>query len=80
MKIKLLTFGIAQEIIGSRELILEIDDSISVQQFRNELNEKYCTLNSMKSYAIAINQTYAFDEEILKSGDEVAVLPPVSGG
>jgi len=44
------------------------------------LVEKYPKLDKLNSYAIAVNESYAEDEVILKEGDVVAIIPPVSGG
>lgn len=35
---------------------------------------------AMRSAAVAVNQEYAIPEQVLQDGDEVAILPPVSGG
>ena len=41
---------------------------------------KYPQLENINSYAIAVNESYATDEIVLKENDVVAVIPPVSGG
>ena len=35
---------------------------------------------AMRSVAVAVNHEYAGVEQVLEDGDEVAILPPVSGG
>jgi molybdopterin converting factor small subunit len=37
-------------------------------------------LSEINSYAIAINESYAVNETILKENDLIAIIPPVSGG
>ncbi len=76
---KILCFGIAKDIIGTSELILD-EHQITVAQLKNQLNEKYPKLLEYKSYMIAINQEYANDESLISINDEIALIPPVSGG
>jgi molybdopterin converting factor subunit 1 len=79
MKCKIKTFGIARDILGNKELIVEINGT-KVSDLRNELSEKYPKLKSLKSLFIAVNQSYAEDHMELNDSDEIALIPPVSGG
>ncbi len=79
MKCRIKTFGIARDILGSKELVLEINGS-TVMDLRNDLAKQYPTLESLKSLFIAVNQSYAQDDTVLKETDEIALIPPVSGG
>ena len=47
---------------------------------KNLLKKKYTQLKQLNSYAIAVNESYAADELVLKENDVIAVIPPVSGG
>ena len=81
MKIEILAFGIIKDIVGCPSLQLEIEgEIISVKQLRNELEERYPQFKSLSSYMIALNNSYARDEEKINSTDEIALIPPVSGG
>ena len=80
MKIKLLAFGIATEILNARSIDLEVAETLSIGELRNLLNKQYIRLGELQSYAIARNKTYALDDEIISQTDEIAILPPVSGG
>lgn len=79
MKCKIKTFGIARDILGNKELIMEINGN-KVIDLRNQLSEKYPKLESLKSLFIAVNQSYAEDQMELNDSDEIALIPPVSGG
>jgi len=80
MKIITLFFGITADLIGKTELDIALEDSITVGAFKFILKEKYPQLKNINSYAIAVNEVYAKDSIILKEGDVVAIIPPVSGG
>ena len=80
MKIIILFFGITADLIGKTELDIALEDSITVGAFKFILKEKYPQLKNINSYAIAVNEVYAKDSIILKEGDVIAIIPPVSGG
>ena len=44
------------------------------------LKEKYLKLKNIDTYAVAVNEAYAEGPLVLKEGDVVAIIPPVSGG
>ncbi len=79
MKCKIKTFGVARDILGCKELIFEISGN-KVIDLRNELTKKYPSLESLNSLLIAINQSYSEDDAVLTETDEIALIPPVSGG
>lgn len=80
MKIKLLSFGIAKEIIGSRFLDLELPEGTDITKLRADLVARYPRLADLASVRLAINSEYANEQDMLAENDEVALIPPVSGG
>jgi len=80
MIIKTLFFGIAKDLIGASELKIDVAENSSVKDFETILKNEFLTLENLNSYAIAVNEAYANDDLILKTGDVVAIIPPVSGG
>ncbi|MDG1398230.1 MAG: MoaD/ThiS family protein [Polaribacter sp.] len=80
MIIKTLFFGIAKDLIGASELKIDVAENSSVKDFETILKNEFSTLENLNSYAIAVNEAYANDDLILKTGDVVAIIPPVSGG
>lgn len=76
MKIK--CFGIAKEITG--HAILEVPAVTSVELLRARLETLYPELKTISSYMIAVNQSYAMNEDLISDDDEIAIIPPVSGG
>ncbi|GIV31512.1 MAG: molybdopterin converting factor small subunit [Saprospiraceae bacterium] len=80
MKLQLLAFGIARDITGQRFLELELPEGTTVARLREWLTEKHPRFNSLASLRFAVNNEYAEEERTLQDGDEVAIIPPVSGG
>jgi len=80
MKIHILLFGIATDLLNTSSLELEVSENCTVAVFKKEIRATYPPLENINSYAIAVNEAYASDETILKSNDVVAIIPPVSGG
>lgn len=81
MKIEVLLFGVVKEIAGRSKLTLDFDSNItSVSNLKKLLIDKFPETKKLKSLLVAINESYANDEDTIKSGDEIAIIPPVSGG
>ncbi|MDC6406985.1 MULTISPECIES: MoaD/ThiS family protein [Maribacter] len=78
----LLFFGIAKDIVGTSQLDMDFgeDSPNSVAELKQALKKRYPEFSKLTSLAIAVNSEYASDDVQLKSNDEVAIIPPVSGG
>lgn len=76
----LLCFGVARDIAAGPRLSLDLPDAATVADLRQRLETTYPAFTELVSYAIARNESYAGDEEILTPGDVLAIIPPVSGG
>lgn len=73
-------FGITREIVGGRELTLELGDQKTVSGLKKILEEKFPSIKGLRSLVIAVNNEYANDSQPLTESDEIALIPPVSGG
>ncbi len=81
MKVKVLLFASLKDIAGRRALEMELDDASTLKQVTEKLASLYPEIGRMqKSVRIAINQEFADEEISLNNGDEIAFLPPMSGG
>ena len=81
MRVRILFFGILKDLAGKSSDSLEMPDGSSVRELLSLCSVQAPKLReSLASIAVAVNQEYAGPETALKSGDEVALLPPVSGG
>ncbi len=80
MEIELLFFGSIQDVIEKRTEKVNVNSLSSIKEFRVFLEEKYPKLKRHAQFSIAINMEYATDEQLIKNGDVIALIPPVSGG
>jgi molybdopterin synthase sulfur carrier subunit len=80
MKCRIKAFGISREIIGSKILEMELPEGYPVSDFKKDLFLKYPALLDLRSLYVAVNNEYASEESVLREGDEIALIPPVSGG
>ncbi|MDV7695531.1 MoaD/ThiS family protein [Chryseobacterium soli] len=80
MKLKILAFGITKDIFGTSEKEIEVDEGLTVSQLKNILEENFPGLKKLNSYFIAIDEEYAEEDQVITSTNEIAIIPPVSGG
>ncbi len=80
MKITIELFGITKEIIGKQSLTYELQQGNSVRILLANLYKDYPKLENLTSLLVAVNSEYAENEQILNENDEIALIPPVSGG
>ncbi|MEE9439712.1 MAG: MoaD/ThiS family protein [Saprospiraceae bacterium] len=73
-------FGIATDIIGERTYQIESNSIKNVGELRLYLDSKFEQLKTLNNYMIAVNHSYALPEDCIDPSDEIAILPPVSGG
>ena len=78
-RFKLKAFGITKEIIGAKESVVEVE-AATVEELKKFLFNKYPKLSGLKSLFIAVNHNYATDGQTITETDEIALIPPVSGG
>jgi len=79
MMLKVKAFGITKDIVGGREIMINATGQ-TVAALRLQLNLTYPPLVKLRSLLIAVNNGYAEDQVVLKDTDEIALIPPVSGG
>jgi len=80
MKLNILAFGITKDILGAAEKEIVVMEGISVGQLSHILETDFPQLKQLKSFFIAVNEEYAEGDRIIESSDEIALIPPVSGG
>lgn len=81
MRVRVLFFGMLKEIAGKPAEELDLQEGASVRDALTRYETQIPQLKALlSSVACAVNQQYAAPETKLNSGDELALLPPVSGG
>jgi molybdopterin converting factor subunit 1 len=80
-KVKVLFFATLQARAGTASTELELPANANVQDLKQLLIQRFPQLESfLGSTLVSINREFAFDGDIIPSGAEVALFPPVSGG
>jgi MoaE-MoaD fusion protein len=81
MRVRVLLFGVLKDVFQRSEDSLELRSGATVsdllEHYREQVPQK---AKLFQSLALAVNQEYAAAAHPLREGDEVALLPPVSGG
>ncbi len=79
MKIKLKFYARYGEKFGKEQIIV-IENSMTVENFLNLLYERFPSLKDEKNLIIAINDSMAPPDYVLRDGDSVSIFPPPGGG
>ena len=80
MKIKVLAFGISKEIFNGSSVSLELSNDATVYNLKYVLEQQFPRLKQLASYMVAVNNEYALPGDTIHERDEIAIIPPVSGG
>ena len=75
-----MAFGIAKDIFGSSSVSVEMVNDATVYNLKYALEKQYPGLKQLASYMVAVNNEYALTEDVIHPCDEIAIIPPVSGG
>jgi molybdopterin converting factor subunit 1 len=74
-------FARLRDIAGTPELVRDVEDGATVRALWDRLAAEFPEMASYeRSISVAVNADYARRDQRLTDGDEVAFLPPVSGG
>ena len=81
MQVRVLFFGVLKDLVGKRNEFIVLAPNATVGDLLSQLENRTPRLKAvLSSVAMSVNEEYAGPEVILKQGDEIALLPPVSGG
>ncbi len=75
-------FAVARDIVGSSVYTIDTKQvpCCTVGDVRRILCKEFPELLTLRSFAVAVNQRLADDTVVLTPHDEVAIIPPMSGG
>jgi molybdopterin converting factor subunit 1 len=80
-KIKVKLFAILRERVGESEITITVPSGITVNHLNSEILKKYPQLESFSNkFVTSVNCKVTTGDTVITSKDEVALLPPVSGG
>ena len=81
MHVKLLFFASLKDIVGSRQLDLDIPSGATVNDLLERLESRYPGFRRYRPVLLtSVNEEYVDKQAVISDGDEVALFPPVSGG
>lgn len=79
MKVRIIPFGVLKDWLDATPATVELPEGASVGDLLKSLSERLPP-TALRSIAVSVNAEYATAAQTLRDGDEVGLLPPVSGG
>ena len=74
-------FAGLHDLVGKRDVVLELPDGATVEQLRDRLGEEYPIVQPfLTTLVCAVDEEYVPPEYVLREGEDVALIPPISGG
>src|SRR6202162_5374147 len=80
MNVRVVLFAKPRELVGQPNVELALPTAATAADAWSQLSSRYDLGPLPRSFRCAVNSEYAGWDDPLKEGDELAVIPPVSGG
>jgi molybdopterin converting factor subunit 1 len=81
MRVQVLFFGVLKDLVGHASESLQLAEGATVADVLDHYESRIPRIREvLPSLALSVNQHYAGPDALLGDGDEVGLLPPVSGG
>jgi len=81
MQVRVLYLGMLREIAGHDKEVVQLDENSRLADLFAQLQQRIPKLSDFRgAIALAVNYEYSGGETVLRDDDEVALIPPVSGG
>lgn len=80
MRVRVLPFGVLKDWLGATATTIELPEGASVGDLLDRVAELGSAAAALRGIAVSVNAEYASANHRLHDGDEVGLLPPVSGG
>ena len=82
IRVTVLYFAFIHEITRKKEEIMELSTNTSIKELISIILTRYPNIKNIKNIKISVNYRIVNSNSnlILKNADEVALLPPISGG
>jgi len=78
--IKVKLFASSRELLGKDEIRVSLDNQTTVGDLKKMIVEMHPSLSKKPVFVVAVNHKVVDDSTVINHLDEVAILPPVSGG
>jgi len=79
MQVQVLPFGVLKDWLGAEAATVELPEGATVARLLAQLGEGR-SAELLRGIAVSVNAEFATSAQALSEGDEVGLLPPVSGG
>lgn len=81
MTVDIKLYAGARHLAGAESVSLDLPENATVQQLSQTLGRRRPELAQLLRHSrFAVNSAYAADQDRITAGDEIALIPPVSGG
>ena len=81
MRVEVLFFGVLKDLVGRASESLQLDEGATLADVLDHYETRIPKIREiLPTIALSVNQYYAAPGALLGDGDEVGLLPPVSGG
>ena len=81
MHVTIRLFAGLHDLVGEREVVLELPEGATVSELREQLAGAYPIVTPfLATLVCAVDEEYVPAEHPLREGDEIALIPPISGG
>lgn len=80
MEVEILAFGITRDIVEGNTFRISLNEGTSVATLKELLYQNYPKMKQLRSLRVAVNNEYVDEEVVLSGKEEIALIPPVSGG
>lgn len=81
MTVHVRLFAGLHDMVGKRDLDIDLPEGATIGQLRDRLGDDYPVVQAfLPTLVCAVDEEYVASDHVLKDGDHVALIPPVSGG
>lgn len=81
MQVTIHLFAGLAERAGNRQITVKLTEQATVSQLLSQISKEHPSIASLvPTCFVSVNHEYATPDQLIKQGDEIALLPPVSGG
>jgi len=81
MQLRIRVFAMLREKLRRSEIDCAVPEGATVEQLLDRLADQYPAIRELRpALAVAVNEEYVDSSHVLAAADEIALIPPVSGG